>query len=152
MALSVSDFISRGYEQILIGLFVLQMSKIFDFSLNNWISICEIIPISFNLVEEKSKLGKKFWLWGNFFWQFQVQVMWKSCIYLGSLPWNLFSCRFETTNRSLGPYHILKVSDLNLQPVQNEFSCGKHATCSLHLMLWFYDFFQKSCFMKSSEK
>ena len=60
MALSVSDFISRGYEQILIGLFVLQMSKIFDFSLNNWISICEIIPISFNLVEEKSKLGKNF--------------------------------------------------------------------------------------------
>ena len=149
---SENIFISRGYEQILIGLFVLQMSKIFDFSLNNWISICEIIPISFNLVEEKSKLGKKFWLWGNFFWQFQVQVMWKSCIYLGSLPWNLFSCRFETTNRSLGPYHILKVSDLNLQPVQNEFSCGKHATCSLHLMLWFYDFFQKSCFMKSSEK
>ena len=58
-------FISRGYDlfrikEILIGLLVLQMSKIFDFSLNNWISICEIIPISFNLVEEKSKFGKNF--------------------------------------------------------------------------------------------
>jgi len=58
-------FILRGYDlfkikEILIGLLGLQMSKIFDFSLNNWISICEIIPISFNLVEEKSKFGKIF--------------------------------------------------------------------------------------------
>ena len=107
-------FISRGCDlykikEILIGLLVLQMSKIFDFSLNNWISICEIIQISFNLVEEKSKFGKNF--------NFEILNCFEAML-KDQVSWvEFWKCRILTSNPT-NSFFAVKMLDI-FQKVKN---------------------------------